>query len=112
MVVRQAHHERRKETTSGEGKQLDFAHALVSVAGQPRQPSFRRKPESRILGSRLVLFPENFLDSGFRRNDGLMMRLPRSVPAGICRIEAYIVYWGRNKSVREDKPDADSLDCH
>ena len=34
------------------------------------KPSFRRKPESRMLGSRIVLFREDFLDSGFRRNDG------------------------------------------
>ncbi len=33
-------------------------------------PSFRRKPESRTLGSRHALFREDFLDSGFRRNDG------------------------------------------
>ena len=34
------------------------------------KPSFRRKPESRTLCSRLALFREDFLDSGFRRNDG------------------------------------------
>ena len=34
------------------------------------KPSFRRKPESRTLGSRCTPFREDFLDSGFRRNDG------------------------------------------
>ena len=34
------------------------------------KPSFRRKPESRTLSSRHALFPEDFLDSGFRQNDG------------------------------------------
>ena len=53
---------------------------LVRMAGQMQHkpvvptitPSFRRKPESRTLGSRLVLFLEDFLDSGFRRNDGCL----------------------------------------
>ena len=49
---------------------------VLTIATQatvvPAQPSFRRKPESRTLGSRLVLFREDFLDSGFRRNDGFM----------------------------------------
>ena len=36
------------------------------------KPSFRRKPESRTLGSRRALFLEDFLDSGFRRNDGCL----------------------------------------
>ena len=39
------------------------------------KPSFRRKPESRTLGSRPVLFREDFLDSGFRRNDGYLRLL-------------------------------------
>ena len=37
-------------------------------------PSFRRKPESRTLGNRLPFFREDFLDSGFRRNDGYRRR--------------------------------------
>ena len=60
-VVRQAHHERFS----------DVAPALTPDQGNRSiNPSFRRKPESRTLGSRLVLFREDFLDSGFRRNDG------------------------------------------
>ena len=43
------------------------ARATVIPAGQP---SFRQKPEARTLGSRPALFPQDFLDSGFRRNDG------------------------------------------
>ncbi len=48
-------------------------HTLIK---QPRQPSFRRKPESRkSSGKRSCRLPK-VLDSGFRRNDGFMVRLP------------------------------------
>ena len=62
-MVRQAHHER---------LQIHKAEVVGSQGYRSIKPSFRRKPESRTLGSRFVLFREDFLDSGFRRNDGCL----------------------------------------
>ena len=45
-------------------------------AGQPGQPSFRRKPESRKSYRERASRLPRILDSGESRNDGGMMRLP------------------------------------
>ena len=72
-VVRQAHHERILFLVS------TWRLSRFDIQGNRiLKPSFRRKPESRTFGSRYALFPEDFLDSGFRRNDGCLgcRRLP------------------------------------
>ena len=52
-------------------------------SNHPRQPSFRRKPESRKSSSKSASRLPKVLDSGFRRNDGFMVRLPwQGVGAG------------------------------
>ena len=43
----------------------------LTRATQPKQPSFRRKPESRKSYRKRACRLQNILDSGFRRNDGL-----------------------------------------
>ena len=48
---------------------------VVQLGYLPKQPSFRRKPESRKSYRKRASRLPRVLDSGFRRNDGFMMRL-------------------------------------
>ena len=82
FILRQAQDERGIYSTSKAQKPRcqRAANRILTGATQAtrhfKQPSFRRKPESRRFDSRHALFREDFLDSGFRRNDGFMLRLP------------------------------------
>ena len=66
---------------------------LVQLGYLPKQPSFRRKPESRKSYRKRASRLPSVLDSGFRRNDGFVMRLTGEIQglpqkgdtAGFCR---------------------------
>ena len=65
----------------GPGNHVLTRAAQATVIGnpdnrQPKPPSFRRKPESRKSSRKRAGRLSNVLASGFRRNDGFMLRLP------------------------------------